>query len=339
MKHWTVLAIGAGALLVSVGAAIETPAIAAPSPCTRVTNIEAIIDDSGSMSVTDPNRLRVQAMDLLINALSPGTTLGAVEFGSEESFATPPRPGADPVFNPEPVGSNAAAMKTALDTDIQADNGSTDYNAAFNTARAANPGAEARIFLTDGGHDEGAYADAHVNPTPPQTPTYVIGFSPGLQDSEDQARLSQIAADTGGRNFPLPDSSALQSVMNQVETILTCQSAPRTFEDELAAGQAKTHSVAISPATGRLQITVSWPSAIDSFKVGGLRLISKRAAKEGARAHPSKLRVERSAGHTFIVLKVSGLSKGRLSFRVKATRVSSGATALVTTQVSKAATR
>ena len=30
-----------------------------------MTNIEAIIDDSGSMAGTDSNRLRVQAMDLL----------------------------------------------------------------------------------------------------------------------------------------------------------------------------------------------------------------------------------------------------------------------------------
>ena len=42
--------------------------------------------------------------------------------------------------------------------EIQADNGGTDYNAAFNTGRAANPGAQARIFLTDGGHNLGDYA-------------------------------------------------------------------------------------------------------------------------------------------------------------------------------------
>ncbi len=34
------------------------------------------------MEVTDPNKLRVQAMDLLTETLPTATTLGAVEFGS-----------------------------------------------------------------------------------------------------------------------------------------------------------------------------------------------------------------------------------------------------------------
>ena len=117
----------------------------AAAACAPATNIQAIIDDSGSMAGTDTNRLRVQAMDLLINALDDSTTLGAVEFGST----------ADRRFPPAAVGPNAAAMKSALDTAIQADNGGTDYNLAFDTARAANPGAAARIFLTDGGHNTG----------------------------------------------------------------------------------------------------------------------------------------------------------------------------------------
>src|SRR3954470_5246614 len=223
-------------------------AVAAPSAhaaaCQKVTNIEAIVDDSGSMALTDGNRLRVQAMDLLINALDSGTTLGAIEFGS--SFDPATEPSADAVFGPEPVGPNAAAMRAALDQKIQADAGGTDYNGAFNTARAANPGAQARIFLTDGGHDEGPYANTHLNPSGPQTPTYVVGFSPGVSGGTDQQRLKTIASDTGGRYFPLPDASALQSVMDQIEATLTCQSAPRTFNDNLAAGKSRTHSVTLS---------------------------------------------------------------------------------------------
>src|SRR3954471_17112937 len=132
----------------------------AAAACTPATNNEAIIDDSGSMFSTDPNRLRVQAVDLLINALDDSTQLGAIEFGSGGGTI----PSADVVFPVEAVGPNAAAMKSALDTQIQADNGGTDYNAAFDTARAANPGARARIFLTDGGHNAGDYHDAHLNP-------------------------------------------------------------------------------------------------------------------------------------------------------------------------------
>src|SRR3954471_18194744 len=119
--------VAAGALAAPSGASGPWARAAA---CTRATNIEAIVDDSGSMAVTDPNRLRVQAMGLLINALDSGTTLGAVEFGSSDDTTTPPTPAADAVFNAEPVGPNAASMKSALDNAIHADNGATDYNGA-----------------------------------------------------------------------------------------------------------------------------------------------------------------------------------------------------------------
>lgn len=313
----------------------ESPRGSASVSCTKATNIEAIVDDSGSMSSTDPNRLRVQAMDLLINALDDRTTLGAVEFGGSSDPSTP---SADSVFPSEPVGPNSAAMKSALDTKIQADNGATDYNAAFETARAANPGAKARIFLTDGGHDVGTYNNAHLNPSGGQTPTYVVGFSPGLANGEDQARLQKIASDTGGHYYPLPDSSSLQSVMDEIETTLTCQTAPQTFTDPLAQGRSKTHSVTIGAKTKSLQIALSWTSPLDQFTISHLRLVShgKTIAVAARRHKPRKLKVKRTASTTFTVLKVSRLRKGKLKFRVKATRIGSGQPKVtLTTQVSR----
>ena len=67
-------------------------------------------------------------------------------------------------------------MRSALDAAIQADNGATDYNGAFAQSDADNPGADARIFLTDGGHDVGTYNEGHLVH---KVPTYVIGFGPG----------------------------------------------------------------------------------------------------------------------------------------------------------------
>src|SRR6201999_22179 len=72
--------LAAGALAAPSGA--SAPRANAAAACTQATNIEAIIDDSGSMAVTDPNRLRVQAMDLLVKTLPTSTTLGAGAFGS-----------------------------------------------------------------------------------------------------------------------------------------------------------------------------------------------------------------------------------------------------------------
>jgi hypothetical protein len=226
-------------------------------------------------------------------------------------------------------------MKASLDTLVQADNGATDYNAAFNTARAANPGAAARIFLTDGGHNEGDYQNTHLNPSGPQTPTYVIGFSPGLADPDSQARLQQIATDTGGQYFPLPDSASLQAVMNQIETILTCQTPPKTFSDALAQGKSKTHTVAIGKTAKAAQISLSWPSPLDTFAIGHVRIV--RGGKVVARAAKvRKLKVKVHKGATFAVVKVTRLVKGKLRFTVKATTIGSGQpNVTLTTQVSQ----
>jgi hypothetical protein len=337
------------ALLVVTGASLLAAGIAtqsgAQSPrahaaaCVKASNIEAIVDDSGSMASTDPSRLRVQAMDLLINALDAKTSLGAIEFGSSFDPATP---SADVVFPTEPVGTNAAAMKSALDTKIQADAGGTDYNAAFDTARAADPGAQARIFLTDGGHNADVYADKHLNPPPQaQTPTYVIGFSTGLSQPEDQARLQKIATDTGGRYFPLPDSSALQSVMNQIETTLTCQSAPKTFNDALAQGKSKTHKVKIAGNSRSAQLALSWTSPLDRFKISGLTIVRRgKTVARASRKRIRKLKVKVRTGSTFAVVKVSRLVKGTLRFKVTATTIGSGQPKVtLTTQVSQSRRR
>src|SRR3954454_1057022 len=154
-RGWRIWVVAAMAALLSTAVAAAPSGAAgggtAQASCTAATNVEAIIDDSGSMAGTDPNTLRVQAMDLLINTLPEKTHLGAVEFGSE-FFGTP---AADTIFPPEAVGPNAGTMRSALDALVQADNGATDYNAAFAKADADDPYAQARIFLTDGGHNEG----------------------------------------------------------------------------------------------------------------------------------------------------------------------------------------
>jgi hypothetical protein len=44
--------------------------------------------------------------------------------------------------------------------------GGTDYNAAFDKTKTDPPGAGARIFLTDGGHNVGDYGDGHQGGPP-----------------------------------------------------------------------------------------------------------------------------------------------------------------------------
>ena len=333
-----------GLLLVIVVTGMIVAVVAVPSgasaprahaaACTGATNIEAIIDDSGSMAVTDPDRLRIKGLKLLINTLSPHTLLGAVEFGGN-FLSTETTPPADTVFPPEPVGPNAAAMGTALDSKVNANNGGTDYNAAFAQSDHDNPNAQARIFLTDGGHDIGTYNNGHLVH---RVPTYVISFSLAIS-SADRARLQGIATDTGGTYYPQIDSSHLQSVMNSIGAALTCQTPPQSFTDQLKQGASKSHQVAVGAGTKSVQIALTWSSPLDRFTIGHLRLVRQgRTLAVAARVRTLKIKATKSA--TFTVLTVSRLSKGTLSFKVKATRVGSGQPKVtLTTQVRQSRTK
>lgn len=322
------------ALALAPGAPAEPAALAAAG-CTPVPNIEAIIDDSGSMSFTDRDKLRVSALELLID--TPGNeriTLGAVEFGGNIGFPGEP-PAADAVFPPEAIGPNASAMKAALSAKIDADNGLTDYNAAFATAQASDPGAKARIFLTDGGHDAGDYNNGHRG----GPPTYVIGFGTATT-GEDGARLAQIASETGGRYFPQTDSSSLQAVMNEIGTTLTCQSPPKSFRDAFTrAGQTRAHAVAIASKARTAQLTLSWADPADRFAMTQVRIV-RRGRVVASAARVRHLRLTTRSGATFLVVKVGNLTPGKLQFKVRATRVGSGAPRVsLTTQVTQSRRR
>jgi von Willebrand factor type A domain len=300
--------------------------------CSPVSNIEAIVDDSGSMSFTDPNKLRVAALDLLID--TPGNekiTLGAVEFGG--SFLTS-EPSADTVFPPEPIGPNAGAMRAALKQKINADNGLTDYNAAFAQAQTDDPNAKARIFLTDGGHDAGPYNNGHRG----GPPTYVIGFGSAVTGADGQ-RLQQIASDTGGKYYPQTDSTKLQAVMNEIGTTLTCQSPPTQFSDAFRkVSQAKSHAVALASSAHSAQMTLSWSSPLDAFTISNVHIVSRHRTVATARVR--RLRITKRRGATFLVLKVTGLTRGSLRFTVKPTKLGSGAPRVsLTTQVTQSRRR
>ena len=336
MKKWSwrraLVGITAASSLLALAGPLA-PGAAAAANCTPKTNIEAIIDDSGSMLGTDSNKLRVQGLALLIDTLPVQTELGAIEFGSGLEFAG--IPAADPVFKPEAVGPNATAMKQALTAAINGDNGATDYNGAFALADTEDPNAQARIFLTDGGHNAGEYKNGHLTHN---VPTYVIGFGEGLTGVEDKARLERIATETSGKYYSLTDNSQLQAVMNSIGAELTCQTPPRTFTDKLAEGTSKPHAVSIGATTKSVQIALTWASPLDKFKLNGIRLVQhgKPIAVAGRPQKPRQLKVTRKVSSTFEVIEISGLSKGQLKFKVAAAKVASGEPKVsLTTQVSQ----
>jgi hypothetical protein len=317
----------ASAATAALVACVVLPA-AANAACTPKSNLEAIVDDSGSMSYSDPNDLRIGAMELLIDTQgNEKRTLGAVEFGSA----------ATALFGPGLSGQNAAGYKAALKASLIEDGGGTDYNAAFAAAGSHNPTATARIFLTDGEHTA---VDPYANGHQGGPPTYVIGLGTGGPGSPFDALLKQIAADTGGLYRRADDAGALQAAMFDLNSAIACQTPPKRFSDTFSkAGKPEAHTVTIPSRINAAQFALSWTNAADKFTIGSFRVV-RRGKVVAHSARVRKLKVSRRRGATFTTVRVTGLVPGKLRFSVKATKLSApGVPVALTTQVARRASR
>ncbi len=292
-------------------------------PCKVAKSVELINDDSSSMLETDPAKNRVEAANLLLNkaANRGGSSFGAVEFAEE----------AAPLFGVTKVSGSTVGTLTGTVASRTNGDGSgvplaedpsttdkgfgTDYNAAFAAANQQNGNADARVFLTDGGHSQGFYNNGHLTP---KIRTHVVGF--GGVSGSDADRLAAIAKDTGGSYFPVTDSASLTSAVDKIDDKLGCASKTKEFIDQFTAvGQIKTHKVTVVKKTQSLTFTLLWNGAQNQFDLRRVEILRKgKIVAVGSRKR-SKLRVSRRRGGTFVTIRVRGKSLrkgGRLRFKV-----------------------
>jgi lysophospholipase L1-like esterase len=235
-----------------------------PAGCTPATRVAAIVDDSGSMSRNDPLNIRRSALEILLTKPSDqGRTLGAVEFGGE----------AGPLFPPGQVSADQASMLASLsaleDDGYDFSGDFTDYNEAFRASSSEQPDADARIFLTDGGHNVGPYENGHLG----GPRTYVVGLNigPAGEGNSEAELLGRIASDTGGAYFPLlrePGDDAatqyrrLQPVFNAIDALLQCHGAPQQSVVKLSKVNAPAPPIHASfGAAAGIEIVISWATA------------------------------------------------------------------------------
>jgi hypothetical protein len=311
--------IGLAALLTATTISSASPGATAAASCVPKDNVEAIIDDSGSMIITDGDRLRVRAMELFIdNPANDKRTLGALEFGTDASQ----------LFGPLPISAKRASMKSAIDAAVNADNGLTDYNDAFAAAGAQNSNATARIFLTDGGHnneDGTPYDNSHRG----GPPVYVIGL--GVV-GDGGTVLKQIADETNGLYRPVDTASELQSAMFDVNAAIGCLATPITLKNTFTKqGQTTTRSVRLPGGVRSVNTALSWDDENDAFDIVDIHVVRKHKTVAAARVR--KLKVTKRRGATNVTVKISRLVRGKLVFKLRATKLTGGGSAKLTTQV------
>jgi hypothetical protein len=292
--------VSAVVLLAALAMGGTSSAGAATLPnCTTANNLEAIIDDSGSMSITDDQRFRVDMVNILA-ALNPDKSMGGVEFGSD----------AVPLFLASPIGPNLNTIKSALNA-VQADNGGTDYEQGFTVANSQNPSANARIFLSDGA--------PNFDPDPnvwksPNIKTYVVGFG-----QVDPVVLNQIAADTGGPSpFNVTNTAQLRTVAAIVNARINCEPDPIQITKTLKPGQVKGLSFAADGSTA--QVVTSWTPGskiqVFGFTQGGGGHAS--AIAQSAKKRGGNIKAKQSRGSSYTVINLSHIHKGRVRFKIRA---------------------
>ncbi|HEX8085756.1 MAG TPA: hypothetical protein VF529_15805 [Solirubrobacteraceae bacterium] len=271
--------------------------------CKAVTNVEIIVDDSFSMRRQDPDELRRDALELLITKpRNVGKVVGAVEFGTT----------VNPLFPPQQIlergeGSNQPVLLGALRGFIDADNGGTNYNIAFASAAQDNPAAQARIFITDGGHLAGGYLDAHRG----GPPTFVIGLGIRADEPFGQ-RLQRIADETGGRAFLDVAADDIVRVMNTIDSALNCDVDVDTDEDVLTEDDPiEEQEVPLIPDARTCDLNVSWGDDDDQIEPQEVAFVSGDEVLGRAKGK-SLQRVIRRPGKLFKFgrIKVTGARRG-----------------------------
>ena len=318
---------------------------AASAACTPANNIEAILDDSGSMDTSDPGKFRTKLVSAFANIGSNnGRIFGGIEFGT-----TP-----NNLFGPATIPAVNQEMQNSF-LQVAANNDGTNYQEAWAGATGHNGAADARIFLTDGFPNEGG------SPYPPQpfVKTYVIALGADFSTNiAAQALLNKIASDTGGpAPYFVTQAAAVQPIAADIAAQVACQQAPLTFTKTFTRqGEQVTYKFA--PLGGSSNILISWDSPTVVFDATKVNLIGKLKGGGSASAAGKKKKVKVKvkakavAGGTFATVDLKGLKKAkkalkkkakkkgrkvkklRVSFGVKASTFPSGTSpTVVTTQV------
>ena len=249
---------------------------------------------------------------------------------------------------PRGAGSNQPTLFDRLEREIDADNGGTNYNEAFTGVAKDNPGADARIFLTDGEHNEGRYVNGHRD----GPPTYVIGLGIGAQGP---GRRAARADRRGDRRPLLPGRDRPADPADDQPDRLAAELRPRARHRDRHPHRGGPDRVDRRRSTTKRTPTTSRSCgatrAMRSSRVACCSTRTATGSPRSAAAHccarsrgPARTTRKgdlRARGHrrsTFFGLRVTGVKAARLRVRYRMTDVR-GRGARVTAQLSESRRR
>ena len=224
---WVVAALVAAVAAALAVMAAQPAASSAQSTCTKPQKLGVVfvVDDSGSMTSNDPDKLAGTAVGIALDQLPDGSLTGVTQFSSDATTLIPPT---------EVNGASRQAIKTELAAKLK-QSGGTDFVDAFTNAKTLLDGLttadrKAIVFLTDG---------QATQPTDQQlqglgAPVYVVGFG---QSDEDV--LKAIANVTGGTFTQAASAGDLQGVFGRTVASLTCDQHLLTTNVVLQRGEYK----------------------------------------------------------------------------------------------------
>jgi hypothetical protein len=228
-------------------ASITTAACTAP----QTPGVAFVIDDSGSMEISDPSHLRAQAIAVGLDQLPDGAIASATTFADYTST----------LFKATQL---SASTRPGLKQTAAAglfDEGDTEYAEAFAGARSqlaemATADRKAVVFLSDG-----VPTDLGFNPAVPVdvggAPIYTIGL--GVDGTPEAGTvMAQIAANSGGQYYDAQSAGQLQSIFARIVASLTCNSESVTEAFTLDPGASRSIPFAVGPGDSEFRSLASW---------------------------------------------------------------------------------
>lgn len=198
------------ALLLGVGALMEFVYELNFGGTKPVANIVMVIDDSGSMSQSDPDNSRYRAAEALVQRMDKGRQVAVITFNSTVTVAQP--------LTPLSKGGNREQVLQAI-SNLQTTDGGTNLGGALNEAMnvirsddAANRGS--MVILLSDGISEFDTATELAEYQNRAVAVNTIGLA--MNDPAGAKLLQDIATATGGQFYDVTTADRLGGVFTQI---------------------------------------------------------------------------------------------------------------------------